>query len=641
MNVSVPKSPIRRSTVSRSLQAMVVTLASLGLAVSAAPPAGAVPDGPAADFTRLNLDTGVQGASFTSVGEVFEGEQNIVTSGFGALGAYGMPAGGGTVQVYRPRANLGDWRKVSIADASAGLIFPNRPTIADVNGDGRQDVIVPSGYFFDTNPQLPTGPANRGAITWFENQGLAVDGTPLPFLHHEVISDQPGSYHGVELVDLDGDGIKDLVSTAEQGKVPSNTADDVVELQFFKGAADHTFAAPVTLSDHGGSLPVVHDVNGDGRLDVVTAQYFDTAPIPGPESAANPTFLWLEQVGDASAGLGAANFVPHTIATLAHTPAGGRGVGMGFQIRPVLGFRTPGVVSWIGTNHQNRCAQPYLPHEEVIEFVPGADPRNQWSLTSLSVPAEPSANPTACDPDYKANTTLFPTGDEITSRATQGQGAPGVFGHGDVDGDGDIDLLVSGDGDRRLFWIEQRADGSTVQHTLTDPGEEFGQAGGAVVADLNGDGRNELVFSSFDRNTVALWKRTGGGPFVAPEVPTGPGTPPTAPPVVHTTVHSALTVTKAPPSVRKGRRGTWKLRLRAAAGGPAPRVTVRFKPTRGATTTVRTFALRGSSGTRTGTFTWRPRVAGTLTFRYAGRTLTPRLRDTADMARAKVRITRR
>ena len=63
-------------------------------------------------FTRIDVDTAISGASFTSVGEVFAGEQDIVTSGYGALTRAGRPVGGGSLQLYRPGATLEDWTKV-------------------------------------------------------------------------------------------------------------------------------------------------------------------------------------------------------------------------------------------------------------------------------------------------------------------------------------------------------------------------------------------------------------------------------------------------------------------------------------------------------------------------------------------------
>ncbi|HTW13652.1 MAG TPA: VCBS repeat-containing protein [Nocardioides sp.] len=598
----------RRRTTLLALALLPASLVTATTSASAAPAPATAPE-----FTRVNVDTGIQGASFTVVGEIFDGEQNLVTSGFGALGAGGLPVGGGTLQVYRPKANLADWRKVTVFDTTENVIFPNQPTLSDVDGDGDTDIIVPAGNFFES-----AGGVNRGSLTWWENTGPTT-----PFVRHNILTGQAWSYHGVQHVDFDGDGIRDIITVGEQGRVAGNLTDDDVQTQFLKGKADLTFEAPVSLGDVGGSLPVVHDVDGDGELDIITSQYFDVGS--GAADAGRATFLWLERGDDGVPGLSADDFTPHTIATLDDTPAGGRGVGQGFQIRPVPDFRAPGTVSWIGTNHTNRCVLPILASEQVLEFLPPADPTQQWTLNTLSTPATSTPD---CTDDFRNNLLPIFPGEDITSRATYGQGAPGVFGYGDIDGDGDVDLAVSGDGDRRLFWIEQLADGKTLQHTLTAPGEEFGQAGGAVVADLNGDQVAELVFSSFDRNALAIWRRT---PVVKVEVPTTVTNT-----VKSETVRSALSVS----TKRKGKakRTTYAVRLDAATGGPARRVKVVFDPARGKTKVLRTLTVRGKNGDFAGSFSWRAPRRGTLRFTYAGTTLSPTLRDTA--ARTVVKVSR-
>ena len=595
----------------------VAFLATAGIALilptlSAIPAADATT--PAAPtFHRVNIDTGVTGAAFTVVGEVFPGEQNVVTTGFGPLGMMGLPAGGGSLQIYRPLTNLADWRKVTVFDSTANVVFPNQPTLADVDGDGDQDVLVPGGNFFDS-----FAGNSRGSITWWENNGVNGAGTALAFERHDVITGQPWAYHGIQHTDLDGDGVMDILSVGEQGKNPSNGGDDLVETQFFKGNPDHeTFAAPVALSEFGGSLPVVADVDEDGDSDIVTAQYFDVGT--GPADAGNATFLWLERTAT-DASLSADDYTKHTIATLAGTAAG-RGVGMGFQIRPVPGFRGPGTVSWIGTNHMNRCTQPYLPAEQVLEFTPPADPRQPWALTTLSTPA---AAATPCPADYSTGAyPIFP-GDEITSRAGNGQGAPGVFGYGDIDGDGDVDLLVSGDGDRRLFWIEQLADGSTVLHRLTEAAEQFGQAAGAVVVDLDEDGKQELVFSSFDRNTVAIWQRDDAAPAPATlKVP------------------SSLRVGPAVTAVKAGDKATWSIRFTGAPGGDRRTVTVSFDPkAKGKTVGLGTVRLTktATDGAQRGRFGWRPRNAGRLVVTYQGTSVSEWVHDTRASDAVRIRI---
>ena len=217
------------------------------------------------------MDTAVSGASFTSVGEVFAGEQDIVTSGYGALDGAGRPVGGGTLQVYRPGANLADWTKVTVFGPEAGIIFPNATTIADVDGDGDSDIIVPSGYFFGTDPASPPTPhAQR------RHHLVGEPGRRRRSRSHDVITGQAGSYHGVQFVDLDGDGIKDIVSVGEeaQGRRPP-VRRRPSQTQFFKGNGRRHVRGPGRRSPNvGGSQPVVDDVDGDGDLDIISSQYF-------------------------------------------------------------------------------------------------------------------------------------------------------------------------------------------------------------------------------------------------------------------------------------------------------------------------------------------------------------------------------
>ena len=319
-------------------------------------------------------------------------------------------------------------------------------------------------------------------------------------------------------------------------------------------------------------------------------------------------------------------------------------MGMGFQIRPVPGFRGPGTVSWIGTNHVNRCTIPEpfstIP-EEVIEFLPKADIREQWELNSLS---DTGTTPPACPADYRTGDyTEF--SDQITARWGYGQGAPGVFGYGDIDGDQDVDLLVSGDGDRRLWWIENQGAGSTTLHRLTGAGEYFGQAGGAVVADLNGDGTSELVFSSFDQNTLAIWTRdtpvpsTSPTPSASPTTTTTPTPTPTAP--VVRTVRSTLSVGPAKRTVKAGKKATWTVRLKSAPGGARRTVSVVFDPAKGKSVRLTRLTLKrtGTAGVQRGSFSYRVKARGRFVVTYRGTTVSKTLRDTrsTDVARVLIR----
>lgn len=536
-----------------------IAVTSTALALTAVTATAAPPTDPAtpADFARINVDSKLTGAAFSVAGDVFgSGKKDIVATGFGAFTGSGQtstPPAAGTVQIYRPGSSLKHWTKVPVVTEADAITFPNQPTLADVNGDGATDVIVPGGYFFDTySPNVNVPPKNRGSITWWENKG---EGNA--FVRHDVTTASPFSYHGVQLADLDGDGIKDMVSTGEQGKSPQSPMDDVVEMHYFKGRIDsstdaRTFDPPVVLAGNGGSLPVVSDVDGDGKLDIVSAQYFGTG---------QPSFLWLQQIGTPTSGaLTSANFEMHAISSLQ---------GAGFQIKLVPDLRGDGVDRWVGTNH---LSHPYTsPEGGVFEFVPTSDITAPWTPTTLAGPFSP--------------------------RPTFGQAAPGVFGSGDLDGDGDVDLAVSGDGDRRLFWVEQTAAGVFEKHVLEDydatttsiPG--MGQAGGAIVADLDGNGTNEMAFSSYDQNTVAVYVRSGGGAAAA----------------------GTLKVS-APAVVKAGARTKLAVELSGVSGTAARSAQVTFKAARtGAVKSLGSIALAPASGRFAGSMNVTSSESGTYT----------------------------
>jgi hypothetical protein len=362
------------------------------------------------------------GAAFSTLADLDgDGRQEVVATSFGTVAGFG-PTGGGTVASYTRRGP--GWDRQDVVTPADGVQFPNEPTATDVDGDGLVDLVLPGGFFICTP---------CGSLSWWQQKPLG------RWTRHDLVAvGNPAFFHKAEVVDLDGDGRRDLVTVAETAA----TATAV----YFPGVAGGFATTPTLLGEGLGSLPTVVDVDGDGDLDVASAQYFSR----------NGSFAWLEN-------LGAGAFVKHLIAA---------DLGGAIQLSQVPG------IGWVGTNHTNTTSgPPGTPESGVFLLTPGSDPRLPWSVRTIS------------------------TG--IVSRADSGagqqQGAPGVFGWGDVDGDGDTDLGVSGDGDRHLYLLRQLAPGSFRTEVVAD---QRGQAGGGKVLSRS------LLFSSYDAGLVALYRRS-------------------------------------------------------------------------------------------------------------------------------------
>ena len=132
----------------------------------------------------------------------------------------------------------------------------------DVNHDGKADVIASSAHKF--------------GIWWFE-QGDVKNGSPT-FTKHDLFPDLVSETHALIAADIDGDGLKDLVTGKRfwsHGKSEPGS-EKPARLYWFQASrsADGKIAfAPREIDDQSGigTQFVVADFNGDQLLDIVTS----------------------------------------------------------------------------------------------------------------------------------------------------------------------------------------------------------------------------------------------------------------------------------------------------------------------------------------------------------------------------------
>jgi len=204
---------------------------------------------------------------------------------------------------FAKRAKEGHWplTAVSAAGAPGTDRFSHGIGAGDINGDGRNDIMVVEGWWEapqeataspwvfhpapfgkacanmyaydvdgDGDNDVLSSSAHEAGIWWHEQ-------TPDGWKTHEITSDVSQT-HSLHLVDINGDGLKDLVTGKRywahgpKGDVRPDDPAVVMWYELKREGGKPTWTPHEIDHDSGvGTQFAVADVNGDGLLDVVTS----------------------------------------------------------------------------------------------------------------------------------------------------------------------------------------------------------------------------------------------------------------------------------------------------------------------------------------------------------------------------------
>jgi hypothetical protein len=429
---------------------------------------------------------------------------------------------------------------------------------ADLNRDGKADIAV-SNYTSSTVSVL----LGTGAGTFSSPQTFAVGGKPRSIVVSDVNTDgkpdlivvnktdgtasillgngdgtfqtQITSYVGaspnaVAVADVNGDGKEDLVVANGGTTYPGNVA-------VLLGNRDGTFQPAVNFATGANPYALaVADLNGDGRLDIATANQrsntvsvllgdvpptvlsINRASPPGPitsDSSVTYTVTFNEPV----TGVDPTDFQPAlTGGVTSTTPVAVSGTGEVYQvtINGISGTGTLGLNLVDAGTIKDAAGNPLQPGGTVAlqpaqTFATGSIP---YAVATADLNRDGKADAVVVNDRQDSVSVLIGNGDgTFQSQQTFFAGfSPGAVAIGDFNGDGKPDIAVA-DGNYSASAIAVLLGNGNGTFQPARTFATFHQPGEVGAFDVNGDGKPDLVFTSVISHGFGVMLGNGNGTF--------------------------------------------------------------------------------------------------------------------------------
>ena len=358
--------------------------------------------------------------------------------------------------------------------------WPEAVAVGDVNGDGRNDVVMTTSYYFD--------PINDFHLFVFLQQADGTLSAPTSYATAATYTNRPES---VAVGDITGDGRADVV-----------VGIDGVGVQVFPQLAGGTLGQPTMYASADTNKIRLGQLNGDGRLDVAGVGWGTntigvllnnghgglSAPVSYPVLHGGYDDLEIADVtGDGRDDLVVMSgqlYADPNVSVLAQLAGGGFGSATPYVVAPSTNTQGIGVGDVTGDGRS-----------DVVASYGGNRPSS-----AIGVLAQNAGGTLAAVRSY-------PSYD-----------IPEPVDIADVDLDGRPDVVVLHGGWDEAGIYRQQADGTLAPEDLYPiPYASHYNPHGLAVGDINGDGSPDIVLADYNDGLVVL--RNATSPSNAPAAP--------------------------------------------------------------------------------------------------------------------------